>query len=122
MVEEAGPEELPESGEDEGEDFEDSMPQLRSTAPGGESGTTGASQQTSIIGPYSYSRPSAARTGSLNTIKLQRRTRLAEKLREVFELPGIEEVYAGMPIYYFGLHCFIDVHTRTTLLASALCS
>ncbi|KAM6498379.1 glycosyltransferase family 1 protein [Amanita muscaria] len=96
VVEEAGPEELLDSGEDEGEDFEDSMPQLRSPASGGESGTAGASQQTTIL---SYSRPSAPRTGSLNTIKLQRRTRLAEKLREVFELPGIEEVCAELPCW-----------------------
>jgi hypothetical protein len=29
------------------------------------------------------------------TIRLQRRVRLAEKLRDVFELEGIKEVWAG---------------------------
>ena len=36
-----------------------------------------------------------ARSGSMGTVKIQRRARLAEKLREVFDVPGIEEVVAG---------------------------
>ena len=35
------------------------------------------------------------RSGSMATVKLQRRARLAEKLREIFDLTGIEEVVAG---------------------------
>lgn len=36
------------------------------------------------------------RTGSMATVRLHRRTRLAEKLKDVFELDGIKEVWAGM--------------------------
>ena len=36
-----------------------------------------------------------SRSGSMATVKLQRRARLAEKLREVFDVPGIQEVIAG---------------------------
>lgn len=36
-----------------------------------------------------------SRSGSMATVKLQRRARLAEKLREVFDVPGIQEVVAG---------------------------
>lgn len=36
-----------------------------------------------------------ARSGSMGTVKLQRRAKLAEKLREVFNVQGIEEVVAG---------------------------
>lgn len=38
------------------------------------------------------------RTGSMATVRLERRTHLAEKLREVFQLGGIEEVVAGTRI------------------------
>jgi len=36
-----------------------------------------------------------SRTASLSTVRIQRRTRLAEKLKEVFEVPGIQEVISG---------------------------
>jgi len=36
------------------------------------------------------------RTGSMATVRLQRRTRLATKLREVFEVEEIDEVVAGL--------------------------
>ncbi|KIP06915.1 glycosyltransferase family 1 protein [Phlebiopsis gigantea 11061_1 CR5-6] len=35
----------------------------------------------------------------MGTVKIQRRARLAEKLREVFDVPGIEEVVAEMPCW-----------------------
>lgn len=38
-----------------------------------------------------------ARSGSMATVKLQRRARLAEKLRQIFEVDGIQEVVAGTP-------------------------
>jgi sterol 3beta-glucosyltransferase len=38
----------------------------------------------------------SSRSGSMMTVRLQRRASLAEKLKDVFELPGIEEVWAGM--------------------------
>lgn len=43
----------------------------------------------------SMTRPPPARSGSMATVKLQRRARLAEKLRDIFDLKGIEEVVAG---------------------------
>jgi len=36
------------------------------------------------------------RSGSMGTVKIQRRSRLAEKLRDIFELQGIQEVVAGI--------------------------
>lgn len=36
------------------------------------------------------------RTGSMATIRLHRRTRLAEKLKEVYDLEDVREVWAGM--------------------------
>jgi sterol 3beta-glucosyltransferase len=88
VAEEPGPEDPLES--DEGEDFEDSLPEAAAAG----HNVTLHSPTTS----HSFLRPPASRTGSLNTIRLQRRVRLAEKLREVFELPDIGEVYAGMSV------------------------
>jgi sterol 3beta-glucosyltransferase len=36
------------------------------------------------------------RSGSMATIRLHRRTRLAEKLKEVYDLEDVREVWAGM--------------------------
>lgn len=44
------------------------------------------------------------RTGSMATIRLHRRARLAEKLRDVFELDGIKEVQAGGYML-----CYVDL-------------
>lgn len=41
-------------------------------------------------------RNAQSRAGSMATVKLKRRTRLADKLRDVFELPGIQEVISGV--------------------------
>lgn len=41
------------------------------------------------------SRMMPSRTGSMATVRLQRRAGLAAKLKEVFELDAIEEVWAG---------------------------
>jgi sterol 3beta-glucosyltransferase len=41
-----------------------------------------------------------SRTPSLSTVRIQRRTRLAEKLKEVFEVQDIQEVTSGL---YFAL-------------------
>lgn len=62
------------------------------------------------------------RTGSLATIRLHRRTRLAEKLRDVFELDGIKEVWAGKT--FLKLTYFLwgaDSELRDALLAVAFC-
>ena len=44
---------------------------------------------------------SQLRKPSMATVRLKRRARLAEKLREVFELKDIEEVVAGMRFLIF---------------------
>lgn len=50
----------------------------------------------SAVNPFKYAN---IRTGSMATIRLHRRARLAEKLRDVFELEGIKEVWAEMPCW-----------------------
>jgi hypothetical protein len=37
----------------------------------------------------------AMRSGTMGTVRMKRRAALAEKLRDIFEVPGIEEVIAG---------------------------
>jgi sterol 3beta-glucosyltransferase len=44
-------------------------------------------------------RTAMTRSGSMATVRLQRRTKLAEKLRDVFELKDIDEVWAEMPCW-----------------------
>ncbi|CAK5280074.1 unnamed protein product [Mycena citricolor] len=43
--------------------------------------------------------PSMLRTGSVATVKLQRRARLAQKLRQIFELDTIDEVVSELPCW-----------------------
>ncbi|KAJ6604204.1 glycosyltransferase family 1 protein [Mycena vulgaris] len=43
--------------------------------------------------------PAMMRSGSMATVRIQRRVRLAEKLKQVFDLEGIEEVWAEMPCW-----------------------
>lgn len=45
------------------------------------------------------------RSGSMATVRMQRRTKLAEKLREIFELDGIEEVVAELPCWLLRSVC-----------------
>ncbi|KAF9066087.1 hypothetical protein BDP27DRAFT_1331186 [Rhodocollybia butyracea] len=44
-------------------------------------------------------RVAMSRSGSMATVRIQRRTKLAEKLREIFELDDIEEVHAELPCW-----------------------
>jgi hypothetical protein len=44
-------------------------------------------------------RAAMARSGSMATVRLQRRAKLAEKLKDVFELKEIDEVWAEMPCW-----------------------
>jgi len=94
LADEADPEEPIDS--EEGEDFEN---QLAPTMPTNESTAGSVQPNQDPTNIYNYTRPPTARSGSLSTIKLQRRVRLAEKLRDVFELPGIEEVWAELPCW-----------------------
>jgi len=47
------------------------------------------------LGPAMIRR-APSRAGSMATVKLTRRTRLAEKLKEIFDLEAINEVLAGL--------------------------
>jgi sterol 3beta-glucosyltransferase len=51
--------------------------------------------------------PSMIRSGSMATVKIQRRVRLAEKLKQVFDLDGIEEVWAGMRRFRLSISLFM---------------
>lgn len=51
------------------------------------------------IPPRLNSIPTATRQGSMATVRLKRKARLAEKLREVFGLKQVEEVVAEMPCW-----------------------
>lgn len=48
-----------------------------------------------LPGSPSTAKAHPSRSGSMATVKLQRRARLAEKLRDIFEIEGIEEVITG---------------------------
>ncbi|KAG9223145.1 hypothetical protein CCMSSC00406_0000166 [Pleurotus cornucopiae] len=92
----SGPESPSDSEEtEEQEDFEQTTPQLVG-APMPRALALAQAGATSSPGP---SRIVPIRTGSMATVRLQRRSLLAEKLREVFELDGIEEVLAEMPCW-----------------------
>lgn len=62
------------------------------------------------------------RTGSMATIRLHRRTRLAEKLKEVYDLEDVREVWAGMSSSVFFVRSSDRiVYFRNALLAFAFC-
>ena len=74
-------------------DFEQSREiQLPATTPAIPTDTQHISSPTRPPGP----RAAMTRSGSLATVRRVRRSRLAEKLRDIFELEGVEEVIAGM--------------------------
>ena len=63
-----------------------------------------AQQGTDATGPSGKGSPSNAmrdRAGSMATVRLHRRARLAEKLKEVYDLDDIREVWAGMSVLQF---------------------
>jgi hypothetical protein len=81
------------SDSDNDEDFEDATPRLPPIS------SPSDVQKTPSPPSVRHSpdmRKSFSRAGSMATVRLQRRAHLAEKLREVFELDGIDEVVAGM--------------------------
>lgn len=73
---------------------------------------------TAQLGP-AIRRRAPSRAGSMTTVKITRRTRLAEKLKEIFDLEAINEVLAGL--------CFrlllvqVSTEFRNAMLAFALC-
>jgi len=69
----------------------------------------------------SLSRIIPSRVGSMTTVRFQRRAGLAEKLREVFELDGIEEVRAGALSCTYTIEYFSSTRYRNAMLAAAIC-
>ncbi|RDB29507.1 Sterol 3-beta-glucosyltransferase [Hypsizygus marmoreus] len=95
---------LESDSEPEAEDFEETPrppdahpPQLHHRALSEAIGQFGTRQDGTTVHSISRLRPS--RAGSMATVRLQRRAGLAEKLKEVFELDAIEEVWAEMPCW-----------------------
>jgi hypothetical protein len=72
--------------------------------------------------PPMLERMKVSRTGSMATVRLQRRAQLAEKLTEVFELPGIDEVRGGKDDLFTSLLLTNTCAHRNALLAPALSS
>jgi sterol 3beta-glucosyltransferase len=63
-----------------------------------------AQQDIDAMGPSGKESPLNVlrdRAGSMATVRLHRRARLAEKLKEVYDLDDIREVWAGVSILYF---------------------
>ena len=65
-------------------------------------------------------RPSVARSGTMATVRVQRRARLAQKLKEIFDLDGIDDVWAGACMRASNPVPFSSNH-RNAMLASSLC-
>ncbi|KAF5377187.1 hypothetical protein D9615_006328 [Tricholomella constricta] len=86
--------------EPEAEDFEETLrtPDANLSIPPSGS-VIHIDKRKSRPGASSQSRIIPSRTGSVATVRLQRRAGLAEKLKEVFELDAIEEVWAEMPCW-----------------------
>ncbi len=94
IPEEAGSDEE-ESYDDEEEDFD-----LNASIPGSRHGPSDSKRPlhhsiTHSEGSAPTPKGTLSRTPSLSTVRIQRRTRLAEKLKEVFEVPDIQEVISG---------------------------
>ena len=88
----------------EGEDFEETTPRI-SHAPPPLQIDPRASVSSSRMSGQSTIRSTPSRTGSMATVRVQRRNRLASKLKEVFELEGIDEVVAEMPCWLLRSVC-----------------
>ncbi|TFK57644.1 UDP-Glycosyltransferase/glycogen phosphorylase [Heliocybe sulcata] len=89
--------EMAANSEPEDADFEVETPRVDQTPPGFSSIV--ASSHKSIRGRAEGHQSATARSGSMATVRLQRRARLADKLKDVFDLEGIEEVVAEIPCW-----------------------
>lgn len=88
-----------EEGVDEADDFEEATPRMSGAEePAALTPIISASTR-QILTAEGLQQLGMARTGSMATVRFQRRAMLADKLREVFELEGIEEVRAEMPCW-----------------------
>ena len=94
IPEEAGSEEE-DSYDEEEEDFDQNASILGSQHRPSDSKQPLHHSITHSEGSAATPRGTLSRAPSLSTVRIQRRTRLAEKLREVFEVPDIQEVISG---------------------------
>lgn len=92
------PEEVVVSDEELQDDFESPDDTQEASFEGSQSELPSASSDSTS---EDHGRQQPSRSGSMGTVKLQRRSRLAEKLRDVFELQGIHEVVAGAYMLLF---------------------
>ena len=86
-------------GTDEEEDFEDTPVDsqvISSGRPGSSTGARPAMETKDRL--VHVKRGQMTRTASLATVRIKRRVKLADKLKEVFGLPDINEVIAGMSL------------------------
>lgn len=124
MSEEPESEEILESEEEiEAEDFEETTPRLPDAQrPAHLQQKAVAAQLAQHSGNATVGAPRlvASRSGSMATVRLQRRARLAEKLKDVFELEGIEEVWAGMSQIFAFSSILTWVVRRNAMLASPI--
>lgn len=92
ILEEAAQDDASQSDDDIEHDFEDT-PRSRDE-------TLSQSKRHQVTAARELSPPDALRNrqGSMATVKSSRRARLAEKLKEVYDLEDIQEVLAGTPL------------------------
>ncbi|KZT22136.1 glycosyltransferase family 1 protein [Neolentinus lepideus HHB14362 ss-1] len=83
--------------ETEDADFEVETPRVDQRPPGFPPGS--ASTLMSLRGRPEGRQFAMSRSGSMATVRLQRRVRLANKLKDVFDLDGIDEVLAEIPCW-----------------------
>lgn len=106
----------------EEEDFDESMPQALLKT---KSKVTLASTSLSGKQPIHSSRVKVTRATSVAHVRLRRRSQLATKLREVFDIPDITEVVAGA-FTICQSHCLLGTpdraFARTPMLAVTLSS
>jgi sterol 3beta-glucosyltransferase len=100
------PTQIEEEETEEEDDFEESTPRPANTPPALITGIKGHPPDR-ILSSASLARTAPTRTGSMATVKLQRQAKLADKLREIFDLPAIEEVRAEMPCWLLRSICML---------------
>ncbi|EPQ61096.1 UDP-Glycosyltransferase/glycogen phosphorylase [Gloeophyllum trabeum ATCC 11539] len=86
------------SSETDDADFEVDTPRMPDYTPAGLTSSpisTPSIHRGRVDGPQS----SITRSGSMATVRLQRRARLADKLKDIFDLEGIDEVVAEIPCW-----------------------
>ena len=90
---------------DEEDDFDMQAPPLGVAAAASPSNIAASVEPTKGSSSMSASRTVMQRTASLATVKVQKRAKLAEKLKAVFEIAEIDEVNAEMPCWLLRSVC-----------------